>query len=342
MLERRDAPLAPLTTLKLGGPAARLVEARTEAELAEAVRSAYEPLLVLAGGSNVVVADAGFPGTVVLVRTRGRSVDRDDSGAVSVTVAAGEDWDDLVGLAVAEGWTGVEALSGIPGRCGAVPIQNVGAYGQEVSETIVRVHAYDRIAGAPVTLPATECGFGYRTSRFKRQPDRFVVLQTTFRFGAGSLSGAIAYAELARCLGIAVGGRAPLQQVRESVLALRRGKGMVLDAADRDTWSAGSFFTNPVLTPQAAVLLPPTAPRWQQPDGRIKTSAAWLIEHAGFNRGYGTGPARVSSKHTLALSNQGGATTAQLLELAREIRDGVRERFGIELVNEPVLVGAEL
>ena len=345
MHESSGVPLSQLTTLRLGGPATRLLEVHDESQLVDVVASCDsvgEPMLVLGGGSNVVVADSGFAGTVVLVRTRGRQVERDACSGATVTVAAGEDWDELVASAVAEGWVGIEALSGIPGRCGAVPIQNVGAYGQEVSATIARVRAYDRAERRVATLAAGECGFGYRTSRFKRGPERFVVLDVTFQLPLGDLSAPVEYAELARRLGVELGGRAPLGAVRDAVLELRRSKGMVLDDPDHDTWSAGSFFTNPVLPPGSADRLPATAPRWIQPDGSVKTSAAWLIEHAGYRRGYGSGAARLSTKHALAISNRGGATTAEVLALAREIRDGVRRRFGIELVNEPVIVGDSL
>jgi len=345
MREAHEVPLAGLTTLRLGGPATRLLEVSDAEELVEAVAScdrAGEPVLILGGGSNVVIADSGFPGTVVLVRSRGREVELDDCRGATVTVAAGEDWDELVATAVGHGWVGIEALSGIPGSCGAAPIQNVGAYGQEVSATIARVRTYDRVGRRIVTLAAADCGFGYRTSRFKRDPERFVVLDVTFQLPLGQQSAPVAYPELARRLGVDIGARAPLAQVRETVLGLRRSKGMVLDAADHDTWSAGSFFTNPVLPPDQADRLPPQAPRWVLPDGNVKTSAAWLIERAGYARGYGNGAVRLSSKHALALSNRGGATTAQLLALAREIRDGVRTRFGIELVNEPVTVGCRL
>ena len=344
MRETTGVPLSQLTTLRVGGPAQRLLAVDDPAELVDVVATcdrAGEPLLVLGGGSNVVVADDGFAGTVVLVRTRGRHVEVDDTAA-TVTVAAGEDWDELVAAAVANGWAGVETLSGIPGRCGAVPIQNVGAYGQEVSSTITSVRTYDRAERRVDVREGAECGFGYRTSRFKREPGRFVVLDVTFRLPIGSVSAPVSYAELARRLGVGLGDRAPLGEVREAVLVLRRGKGMVLEDSDHDTWSAGSFFTNPVLPPGAAERLPATAPRWVQPDGSVKTSAAWLIEQAGYHRGYGTGPARVSGKHTLALSNRGGATAGQVLALAREIRDGVRQRFGIDLVNEPVIIGCEL
>jgi len=345
MRERAGVPLADLTTLRLGGPARRLLEVTETAELVAAVAgcdAAGEPVLVLGSGSNVIVPDAGFAGTVVLVRTRGRSVHVESGETTTVTVAAGEDWDELVGTAVEQGWVGLEALSGIPGRCGAAPIQNVGAYGQEVAQTVTHVGVYDRIARRRLTLAAAECGFGYRTSRFKRDPDRFLVLEVTFELPRGHVSGPLTYAELARRLGSSLGAGAPTRQVREAVLDLRRRKGMVLDDTDHDTWSAGSFFTNPVLPSGQADRLPTGAPRWTQSDGGVKTSAAWLIERAGYGKGYGTGPARLSTKHTLAVTNRGGATTEQVLALAREIRDGVRARFGIELVNEPVIVGGGL
>jgi UDP-N-acetylmuramate dehydrogenase len=305
-----------------------------------AADDAGAPLLLVAGGSNLVVADEGFPGTVVRIATRGVSVAEDTCGGAMVTVAAGEVWDELVATAVARGWVGVEALSGIPGSVGATPIQNVGAYGQEVADTVASVRCWDRVQRAYRTIAAADCGFGYRTSRFKRDPGRFVVVEVTFQLRLGDLGAPMQYAELARTLGVEVGERAPSAAVRDAVLGLRRGKGMVLDAADHDTWSAGSFFTNPVLPADAA--LPEGAPRWQQADGSVKTSAAWLIERAGFAKGHGRGPVALSSKHTLALTNRGGARTADLLALAAEVRAGVLERFGIRLENEPVLVGCEL
>jgi UDP-N-acetylmuramate dehydrogenase len=338
--------LSDHTTLRLGGPARSWVRATTEAELVDAVRradEAGEPVLVLAGGSNLVVTDDGFPGTVVEVATTGVEPDVVDDdptcGGVVAKVAAGESWDAFVATAVERGWVGVEALSGIPGSVGATPIQNVGAYGQEVSQTIASVRVWDRTLRGFRTFAAAECGFGYRTSRFKADPSRHVVVEVTFQLRQGALGAPVTYAELAKALGIELGARAAMTDVRRAVLALRAGKGMVLDAADHDTWSAGSFFTNPVL---AADRVPEGAPAWPQPDGSVKTSAAWLIEHSGFGKGYGDGPARLSTKHTLALSNRGDATTADLLALAREIRDGVEARFAIRLVNEPVLVGCEL
>jgi UDP-N-acetylmuramate dehydrogenase len=334
------------TTLRLGGPAGRWVEATTETELIEAVSAADdagEPVLILAGGSNLVVADEGFPGTVIEVATRGFSRDVDDSGdptcsGVMVTVSAGERWDNVVAEAAELGWVGIEALSGIPGSVGATPIQNVGAYGQEVSQTVARVRVWDRRLKGIRTFAAADCGFGYRTSRFKADPGRHVVLDVTFQFRQGTLGAPVRYAELARTLGVDEGQRAPLADVRAAVLKLRSGKGMVLDPDDHDTWSAGSFFTNPVVEP---AMVPDGAPAWPQEDG-VKTSAAWLIERAGFHKGYGDGRIRLSTKHTLALTNRGNGTTAELLALAREIRDGVESRFGIRLVNEPVLVGCTL
>ncbi len=352
--------LADRTTLRLGGPARTWVRATTEDELVEAVSTADaagEPVLVLGGGSNLVVADEGFDGTVVEVATRGVATDVDDPGDAAdptcggamVTVAAGESWDELVARAVDRGWVGIEALSGIPGSVGATPIQNVGAYGQEVAQTIATVRVWDRKLNGIRTFAAADCGFGYRTSRFKidrfdAHGGRHLVLSVTFQLPTGNLGSPVAYAELARALGVEQGRRAPLAEVRAAVLGLRSGKGMVLDPDDHDTWSAGSFFTNPVV-PAGSV--PEGAPTWPTADdGLVKTSAAWLIEHAGYGKGYGldAGAGRVglSTKHTLALTNRGGATAAELLALAREVRDGVAAAYGISLVNEPVLVGASL
>jgi UDP-N-acetylmuramate dehydrogenase len=337
--------LAELTTLGVGGPARRLVEASTADALIDAVRAADaagEPVLLVAGGSNLVIGDDGFDGTVVLVRSRGVDVvDNSACGGVSVTVDAGHPWDELVAQAVSSGWVGVEALSGIPGSTGATPIQNVGAYGQEVAQTIASIRTYDRHAGSITTFAAGDCGFAYRSSMFKGV-DRYAIVSVTFQFTVGELSAPIAYAELARTLGVDVGDRAPLAQVREAVLALRRGKGMVIDPADPDSRSAGSFFTNPVVSADVAQALPDGAPRWPQPDGRVKTSAAWLIENSGFGKGYGEGRARLSFKHTLALTNRGGATASDIVGLADAIRRGVASSFGIVLEPEPNLVGVSL
>lgn len=349
----RDVPLAALTTLRLGGPARELLECENEQELVRAVAAADargEPVLVLGGGSNLVVADDGFPGTVLAVRTRGMSADV-AADVVTLEVAAGEPWDDVVVRAVDSGWSGVECLAGIPGLTGATPMQNVGAYGQDVAGTVVLVRAYDRRRGQVVTLSAADCGFGYRTSRFKREPGAFVVLAVTYRLPLDRRSEPIGYAALAQALGVALGERPPLQEVRAAVLELRRARGMVLDPADRDTWSAGSFFVNPVLdTDDFAALRQRAAgrgatgvpPEFPADDGRVKTSAAWLIERAGFGRGYGAGAVRLSTKHTLALTHRGDGTTAELVALAREIRSGVLAEFGVTLEPEPVLVGVSL
>jgi UDP-N-acetylmuramate dehydrogenase len=381
---REQVALSGYTTLGLGGPAARFIEADSDEEVLAAVQAADhngEPVLVLGGGSNLVVPDEGFPGTVIRMLTRGVRVLTDDD-AVVVTAAAGEDWDALVIRCITDSLSGVECLSGIPGLVGATPIQNVGAYGQEVAQTIVAVRAYDRAHGLIVDMANADCGFGYRTSVFKRgaspaaaglaasEPTaplsatgRFVVLGVTFRLSRDPLSAPLRYGELARSLGAAQGGRLPLADVRAAVLQLRRHKGMVLDRDDPDTRSAGSFFTNPVLDQgqltaleQAiAVVCGPDAqiPRYAAEGGQVKVSAAWLIEHAGFAKGYpgnGSRPdgqpgemtqgPRISTKHTLALVNPGGSSTKELLDLAAEITNGVRETFGVELVREPVLVAA--
>ena len=346
-----SALLAELTTFRVGGPAARLVTAPTTDRVIDAVSECDardEPVLVLGGGSNLLVGDDGFDGTVVRLATRGITVEAADRcGGVLVRVAAGEPWDAFVAGAVGSGWSGVEALSGIPGCTGATPVQNVGAYGQEVASSIATVRAWDRLEGRVRTLAAADGEFAYRTSRFKaeryRGGPRYVILEVTFQLRIADLSEPVRYAELARVLGLEPGGRAPLADVRAAVLGLRRAKGMVLDDADHDTWSAGSFFTNPVLPADVAARLPDGAPRWPMPGGAVKTSAAWLIERAGFGRGFGSpGPAALSGKHALALTNRGGATAKDLLELARVVRDGVRSAFGVELTPEPVLVGCSL
>jgi UDP-N-acetylmuramate dehydrogenase len=336
--------LAPYTTLGLGGPAGAFVTAESAEEIVELVAGADragEPVLVLGGGSNLVVSDEGFDGLVVSVASRGVEVDGD-----RITVQAGEGWDALVVRAVSEGRSGIECLSGIPGLVGATPIQNVGAYGQSVSQTIVRVRVYDRVTGTLSDLDARECEFAYRHSAFKEDLGRHVVLAVTYELPEGKLSGPVAYKELAGRLGVALGERAPLAEVRAAVLELRRGKGMVLDADDPDTRSAGSFFTNPVLPAGEAAeleLRAPGFPRWDMPGGSVKVPAAWLIENAGFPKGYRRGPARISTKHTLAMTNpELAATTTDLLDLAREVRDGVWEKFGVTLVNEPVMVGTRL
>ena len=342
--------LADLTTLRLGGPADSMATAGSIAELVDTIRvadTAGVPVLLVGGGSNLVVGDAGWPGLAVLVRARGLTAESDGDRVV-VTVAAGEPWDSLVARTVARGWSGLESLSGIPGLAGATPVQNVGAYGQEVAEVVSGVRVLDRSDGRVRDLDSGECRFGYRTSLFKHT-ERYVVLSVTFALRASEKSGPVRYPELARLLGLAVGDVATLADVRVAVLSLRRGKGMVLDPADHDTWSVGSFFTNPVLGPADLAAfeqrLTPGQdyPSWPVGAGRDrKLSAAWLIDKAGFHRGHGTGPARISSKHTLALTHLGGGSTADLIALAREVRDGVRDQFGVTLAEEPRLVGVTL
>lgn len=349
------APLASLTTLRLGGPARRLVRAGDAEELVSAVRSADaegEPVLLVGGGSNLVIADAGFAGTAVEMAGGGVTVEAagvaaGTDGRAVVTVEAGEPWDAVVERTLAEGLSGLECLSGIPGRAGAVPVQNVGAYGVEIAERLLDVDLYDRAAGVVRShVPAAELGLGYRTSVLKGR-DVAVVLRVRLaldidRAGRG---GPVRYAELARALGVEPGAAAPPAVVRAGVLELRRAKGMVLDRCDHDTWSAGSFFTNPVLDVLPAALTGRAdVPSWPQPDGRLKLSAAWLISHAGFERGHRGPGGRVtlSTKHSLALTNRGSARTEDLLTLAREVRDGVHARFGVPLTPEPVLVGCAL
>ncbi|MFF2844881.1 UDP-N-acetylmuramate dehydrogenase [Streptomyces sp. NPDC058001] len=351
MQELLDAPLAPLTTFRLGGPATRLITATTDTEVIDAVREADDtgtPLLLVGGGSNLVIGDKGFLGTALRIATRGFTLD-----GTRLELAAGEVWTDAVARTVDAGLAGIECLAGIPGSAGATPIQNVGAYGQEVSSTVTEVVAYDRHTRETVTLANDACAFSYRHSRFKAEPERFVVLRVRFLLeDADGLSAPLKYAETARALGVEAGERVPLARARETVLKLRAGKGMVLDPEDHDTWSAGSFFTNPILTEEefgvfharvverlGADAAPPAFPAG---DGRTKTSAAWLIDRAGFTKGYGTGAARISTKHTLALTNRGGATAEDLLALAREVVTGVRDAFGVTLVNEPVMVGVDL
>ncbi|MEU6485000.1 UDP-N-acetylmuramate dehydrogenase [Streptomyces sp. NPDC046887] len=346
-----DAPLAPLTTFRLGGPATRLATATTDDEVIAAVREADQsgtPLLIIGGGSNLVIGDKGFEGTALRIATSGFTLD-----GTRLELAAGENWSEAVARTVEAGLAGIECLAGIPGSAGATPIQNVGAYGQEVSATITEVVAYDRRTRETVVVPNAECAFSYRHSRFKADPSRYVVLRVRFELeDAGGMSAPLRYAETARALGVGVGDRVPAADARRTVLALRAGKGMVLDAEDHDTWSAGSFFTNPILTDEAYGAFLDRArerlgedtapPAYPAGEGLTKTSAAWLIDKAGFTKGYGSGPARISTKHTLALTNRGEATTEDLLALAREVVEGVRDAFGVTLVNEPVAVGVSL
>ncbi|MEO8330277.1 MAG: UDP-N-acetylmuramate dehydrogenase [Candidatus Nanopelagicales bacterium] len=344
MREERQVPLSELTTLRLGGPTPTLVTIDQPDELVDYLHGqAQHHVLVMSGGSNLVVADAGVETPVVRVATKGVVEERVDTD-VELIIAAGESWDALVLRTVDEGWSGIESLSGIPGSVGATPIQNVGAYGQEVSDVCRSVGVFDRVSGRSYRMSHAECSFGYRTSVFKHAPERYVVLDVQLRLTRSTSSQPVGYGELAQALSTKRGGTAPLHDVRATVLALRKAKGMVLDRADHDTWSVGSFFTNPIVASPDS--LPHDAPRWPQPDGRLKTSAAWLIEQAGFTKGFGAdvgrGAVRLSTKHTLALTNRGDGTTEELLTLARVIRDSVRQKFRVELHPEPTLVGVRL
>jgi UDP-N-acetylmuramate dehydrogenase len=343
---QRNVPLAPLTTLGIGGPAKSFIRTETVDEIRETISwaaSQHEPLFILGGGSNVLIADEGFDGVVLLIDLRGITIRDETLDVVTVYVAAGEPWDHFVAFAVDNGWAGIECLSGIPGLTGATPIQNVGAYGQEVSETIIRVELIERDTGRVVTMTNWDCGFGYRRSVFKNAAkDRYIVAGVTFRLKRGGAA-TIRYPELQTYLddrGIDVRN---LRQVREAVIAIRKRKGMVLDPSDPDTRSDGSFFMNPVVTSsrfddllhRAGTKNVPHFPSGDQ----IKLSAAWLIENAGFHKGFVHGNVGLSSKHTLAVINRGGGTARQVLELVAMIREAVREKFGVEIQPEPNFVG---
>jgi UDP-N-acetylmuramate dehydrogenase len=343
---RPNVVLAPFCTLGVGGPAAWLADATDEATVMEAAAWAAArgmPLRVLGGGSNLVVADAGVSGLIVRMGLRGLAT-RTAGTAVEVTAAAGEPWDALVALAVGRGWAGLECLSGIPGLVGATPIQNVGAYGQEVAETVTAVRALDVARGRIVTLGNDECGFTYRDSRFRSgEPGRHVILAVTYRLAAGGAP-CLRYAEVARHLAGRGIARPALGEVRESVLAIRRSKSMVIDPADENRRSCGSFFTNAVVSAAeadrvAALAGDPAMPRWPQPDGRVKLSSAWLIERAGFARGRREGAVGLSTRHALAIVAHDGARAADVVGFARRVTAAVRARFAVELTPEPVLWG---
>jgi UDP-N-acetylmuramate dehydrogenase len=347
VIPREREPLSAHCTLGVGGPARFFCEARVEADVIAAWRWAGErgvPLRVLGGGSNVVVADGGVDGLVVKIALRGSTVRAVDD-RIEVTVGAGEPWDDVVRHAVEHGWAGLECLSGIPGLAGATPIQNVGAYGQEVSDTIVAVRALDREQGAIVTLDAEACGFRYRDSTLKSgAPDRYVVVAVIYRLTPGGRP-RVRYAELERHLAMRGLAAPSLVDVRESVLAIRRAKSMVLDAADPNRRSCGSFFLNPVVAPEVARAVEaragdPAMPRWPEADGRLKLSAAWLIERAGFTRGQRQGPVGLSTRHTLAIVCHDGAAARDVLAFAHRIKATVEERFGVRLTPEPAIWAA--
>ena len=328
------------TTLRVGGPAANFVRASNESEIIEAITNAGEqPILFLGSGSNVLISDTGFPGTVIKIENNQLTADVDACSGATLNIGAGEDWDVFVKTTIDRGWAGLETLSGIPGTVGASPIQNIGAYGHEVSEFIMRVRTFDRQSKAIKTFTNDECQFTYRNSLFKKQPGRFVILEVQFNLRRGEMSDPITYEELATELGIAVGQKSEVTKVREAVLRIRARKGMLLDEKDRDTYSAGSFFTNPIV---AENLIPEGAPKYPQGDGNFKTSAAWLIQNSGIERGQRLNGAGISSKHVLAITNADGAKAADIAALAIQVRDAVKMKFGIELTPEVNLVGLSL
>ena len=337
------ADLHKYTSLRVGGPAKSIVNVATEAEIIAAIEAAGDsPVLIIGGGSNVLISDSGFEGTVIHIANNQAESEVDACSGATLTIGAGEDWDQFVATTISRGFAGLETLSGIPGTVGAAPIQNIGAYGHEVSEFITRVRTYDRQAKAIKTFTNAECEFEYRSSHFKKHPGRYIVLSVQFQIRTGEISTPITYAELAKKLGIAVGEKAPVVDTRNAVMELRASKGMLLNPNDKDSWSAGSFFTNPIVSTEVASALPEGAPKWPTADGRVKTSAAWLIEHSGIDKGQTHGGARISTKHVLALTNSGNATAEELVELAREVRTSVQEKFGITLEPEVNLVGITL
>ncbi|KGA13491.1 hypothetical protein GM50_22195 [freshwater metagenome] len=335
--------LRDFTSLRVGGPAKKFVEAHNEEEIITALIAAGDsPVLILGGGTNVLISDAGFEGTVIHITNNSLVAEVDACSGATLTIGAGENWDDFVALTIERGFAGLETLSGIPGTIGAAPIQNIGAYGHEVAEFITRVRTYDRKAKAVKTFTNSECEFEYRSSLFKRNPGQFIILDVQFQIRIGDSSDPITYLELAKKLDLQMGDRAPVQTVRQAVLELRASKGMLLDPNDSDSWSAGSFFTNPVISQQAADALPDAAPKWPLIDGRVKISAAWLIENAGIHKGDEVGGARISTKHVLALTNAGDATATDLIELAKNAQAKVYEKFAIKLEPEVNLVGLSL
>ena len=332
---------ANLTTFRVGGAISEFVEGTSEGLILETINSATN-LQVIGGGSNILVSDGLFEGTVLRISNQGSELDYDACSGGMITVAAGVEWDDFVRQTVSAGFSGIETLSGIPGRVGAAPIQNIGAYGQEFSNVVARVRTWDRSSGSQKTFTANQCEFGYRTSIFKRCPDRYVILDVTIQLQRGELSIPITYPELARELGIAPGERTDVNQVRAKVLEIRERKGMLLSESDRDSWSAGSFFINPSVSQQFADSLPADAPRWENSDGSIKLSAAWLLESAGIKKGQRIGGAAISTKHVLALTNAGDAQSEELIALARLCRAAVQSKYGIVLEPEVRLINCAL
>jgi UDP-N-acetylmuramate dehydrogenase len=328
------------TTLRVGGPANNFVRASNEAEIIAAIEAAGDqPILILGSGSNVLISDTGFPGTVIQIANNKVTAEVDACSGATLNIGAGENWDDFVKTIIDRGWAGLETLSGIPGTVGAAPIQNIGAYGHEVSEFVMRVRTYDRQAKALKTFTNQECEFSYRDSVFKKHPGRYVVLEVQFNLRRGEMTTPITYAELAAELGIAVGEKADVIKTREAVLKIRGRKGMLLNDSDKDTFSAGSFFTNPIV---AENLIPEGAPKYPQADGTFKTSAAWLIEQSGICKGQALNGAAISTKHVLAITNADNAKASDIAALAMQVKDAVKLKFGIELVPEVNLVGLSL
>jgi UDP-N-acetylmuramate dehydrogenase len=335
--------LSKYTSFRVGGPATKIVQVATEAEIIAAIEEAGDsPVLIMGGGTNVLIADKGFDGTVIRISNNSVQSEVDACSGATLTIGAGEDWDIFVQTTIERGYAGLETLSGIPGTVGAAPIQNIGAYGHEVAEFITRVRTYDRELKEIYTFTNSQCEFTYRNSYFKAHPGRYVVLDVQFQIRIGQMSDPITYLELAKKLGIELGDRAPVAATREAVLELRASKGMLLKSDDHDSWSAGSFFTNPIISQQEADALPNAAPKWPLNDGRVKVSAAWLIENAGMHKGDEVGGARISTKHVLALTNSGNATAADIAALAKRARNQVKEVFGISLEAEVNLVGVEI
>ena len=335
--------LSKYTSFRVGGPASKIIQVSTEAEIIAAIEDAGDsPILIMGGGTNVLISDKGFDGTVIRISNNSVQSEVDACSGATLTIGAGEDWDTFVQTTIDRGFAGLETLSGIPGTVGAAPIQNIGAYGHEVAEFITRVRTYDRQEKALKTFTNSECQFSYRNSYFKAHPGRYVVLEVQFQIRRGEFSDPITYVELSKKLGIEPGDKAPVAATRAAVLELRASKGMLLKNDDHDSWSAGSFFTNPIISQQAADELPNAAPKWPLNDGRVKVSAAWLIENSGIHKGDEVGGARISTKHVLALSNSGNATASDIAELAKRARNQVKEVFGITLEAEVNLVGVEI
>ena len=335
--------LSQFTSFRVGGPAKKVIQVSTESEIIAAIEEAGDsPVLILGGGTNLLISDKGFDGTVIRISNNAVQSEVDACSGATLTIGAGEDWDTFVQTSIDRGYAGLETLSGIPGTVGAAPIQNIGAYGHEVSEYITRVRTYDRVEKTLKTFTNAECQFTYRNSYFKAHPGRYVILDVQFQIRIGEMSDPITYLELAKKLGVELGDKAPVRETRAAVLELRASKGMLLSQDDHDSWSAGSFFTNPIVSQQQADQLPNAAPKWPLIDGRVKISAAWLIENSGTHKGDEVGGARISTKHVLALTNSGTATASDIAELAKRARNQVKEVFGITLEAEVNLVGVEI